>query len=253
MQNREQFKRAIEVRILLSTLMILMMTGCAAHRELTPSATEQETVVLIHGLGRSAVSMWLMEVRIEKAGYDVVAVDYPSLGTTPDEVIDTVSAQIDACCRDKSKVHFVGHSLGGLLIRAYFSETDPAAMSNRTGQVVMIGTPNAGSAMVDYFRDSWWMPLLGETTLSLGTTANSLPGQLPPPPFKAGIIAGSNGMWLSDAIFEEANDGLVTVASTRLPNMADFIEIDVSHSMMRYDHEVAEQTIAFLKTGRFHH
>ena len=253
MQHQKQSRHAIDARLVLSVLVILMMTGCTAHRDLSPPATEQETVVLIHGLGRSAVSMWLMEVRIEKAGYDVIAVDYPSLGTTPDEVINIVAAQIDACCRDKSKVHFVGHSLGGLLIRAYFSETDPAALSDRMGQVVMIGTPNAGSAMVDYFRDSWWLPLLGETTLSLGTTANGLPGQLPPPPFKAGIIAGSNGMWISDAIFEEANDGLVTVASTRLPNMADFIEIDVSHSMMRYDHEVAEQTIAFLKTGRFLH
>ncbi len=234
-------------------LALVLIAGCTTNRQLNRSADDRETVVLIHGLGRSAVSMWLLEGRIEKAGYDVVALDYPSLGITPAEVIDAVTVQIDACCRDKARVHFVGHSLGGLLIRSYFANPENAAMMGRLGQVVMIGTPNAGSVLVDHFRDSWWLPILGETTLSLGTTANSLPGQLPLPPFRAGIIAGSNGMWISDAIFAEANDGLVAVASTRLPNMADFIEIDVSHSMMRYNHEVADQTIEFLKNGRFRH
>ena len=209
--------------------------------------------MLIHGLGRSAASMWLLKSRIEMDGYDVVSINYPSLRKEPGHVIDSVSMQINACCSDKTKVHFVGHSLGGLLIRQYFENPKNGSMLNRLGQVVMIGTPNSGTAMVDHFRDSWWMPLLGETTLSLGTAEKSLPGQLPPPPFKAGIIAGTNGMWLSDAIFNEANDGLVSVASTRLPNMADFIEIDVSHSMMRYDGEVAEQTVFFLQNGRFSH
>lgn len=197
--------------------------------------------------------MWLLKSRIEKAGYNVIALDYPSLGTEPEEVIDSVSTQINASCRKKTKVHFVGHSLGGLLIRVYFSKPENKSMLGRLGQVVMIGTPNSGSAVVDHFQNSWWMPLLGETTLSLGTTAHSLPGQLPPPPFRAGIIAGSNGLWVSDGIFNEANDGLVSVDSTRLPNMADFIEIDVSHSMMKYDNEVADQTVYFLKNGKFSH
>jgi len=239
--------------IITGLLVFVLIIGCTANRHPNPSAADRETVVLIHGLGRSAVSMWLLEARIEKAGYDVLALDYPSLGTTPAEVIDAAAMQINACCRDKARVHFVGHSLGGLLIRSYFANPENAAMMDRLGQVVMIGTPNAGSELVDHFRDSWWLPILGATTLSLGTTANSLPAQLPRPPFRAGIIAGSNGMWISDALFEEPNDGLVTVASTRLPNMADFIAIDVSHSMMRYDHEVADQTIEFLKNGRFRH
>ena len=242
------------IRSVTCFLVLVLLVGCTANREPHPSSANGETVVLIHGLGRSAVSMWLLETRIEKAGYEVITLDYPSLGTTPKKVSETVSHQIDTYCQGKkTKIHFVGHSLGGLLIRAYFARPESEGMLDRLGQVVMIGTPNGGSALVDHFRDSWWMPLLGDTTLSLGTTGKSLPGQLPAPPFRAGVIAGSNGMWVSDAIFNKANDGLVTVASTRLPNMADFIEIHVSHSMMRYDREVAEQTIAFLENGRFRH
>lgn len=92
---------------------------------------------------------------------------------------------------------------------------------------------------------------MGKTALSLGTEASGLARQLPPPPFAAGIIAGANGSWFSDALFNESNDGLVQISSTRLPNMADFVEVDVSHSGMRYDREVADQTIAFLQTGEF--
>lgn len=232
-------------------LFLTLLAGCASNSTLNRPLPDQETVVLVHGLGRSAVSMCLLQSRIEKAGYEVVALDYPSLGTDPDEVIGTVARQIDSCCREKTKVHFVGYSLGGLLIRHYFSQPENEPMLSRLGQVVMIGTPNAGSAVVDRYRDSWWMPLLGKTILSLGTKGPGLAGQLPPPPFTAGIIAGSNGSWFSDALFNEANDGLVSVASTRLPNMADFIEVDVGHSRMRYDREVADQTIAFLQTGEF--
>jgi len=232
---------------------IVMHTGCATTSESDRLSSDRETVVLIHGLGRSAVSMWMLKSRIEKAGYRAVSLDYPSLGRKPEAVLDSVTRQIDICCRDLEKIHFVGHSLGGLLIRQYLSKPENRSMLDRLGQVVMIGTPNSGTAIVDHFQESWWMPLLGETPRSLGTGAGSLPRQLPIPLFEAGIIAGTNGMWLSDAIFKEANDGLVSVASTRLPNMADFIEIDVSHSMMRYDGEVAAQTVHFLKNGHFRH
>ena len=236
---------------LICFLFLALLTGCAASDTLNRPSPDQETVVLVHGLGRSAASMWLLKSRIESAGYDVVALDYPSLGTDPDEVIGTVAGQINSCCREKTKVHFVGYSLGGLLIRQYFAKPENEMVLAKLGHVVMIGTPNAGTAVVDRYRDSWWLPLLGKTTISLGTKEPSLARQLPPPPFAAGIIAGSNGSWFSDALFNEANDGLVSVTSTRLANMADFLEVDVSHSRMRYDREVADQTITFLQTGEF--
>lgn len=99
------------LRIIACFLILALFAGCAADHVLTRSSADRETVVLIHGLGRSAVSMWMLESRIEKAGYEVVALGYPSLGTKPVEVIQVVTRQIDACCRDKAKVHFVSHSM----------------------------------------------------------------------------------------------------------------------------------------------
>lgn len=232
-------------------ILILTLSGCVAKRAGWPSEAPQETVVLLHGLGRSGVSMWLLEERLETAGFDVEVIDYKSMGTTPDEVIHSVSTQINEKCKDKSTIHFVGHSLGGLMIRSYFSKPENQYMLEKLGRVVMIGTPNSGTELVDTFKDSWWMALMGETALALGTGPEDLPAKLPVPPFKAGIIAGANGSWISDAIFEEANDGLVPVSSTQIVNMEDFIEIDVNHTMMRYDADVANQTIIFLKTGKF--
>jgi len=117
----------------------------------------------------------------------------------------------------------------------------------------MISTPHQGSAIADHYESRWWMNKLGDTTISLGTTPEDLPQKLPPPDFRPGVIAGTNGWFLSDRIFGEKNDGLVAVSSTQLPEMADYVEIDVGHSMMRFNKEVAEQTLYFLEQGQFNH
>ena len=67
--------------------------------------------------------MWLLAKRIEDAGYHVKRIGYSSLNVTPQEILEEVTGQIDSCCAHYQKpVHYVGHSLGGLLIRAYLQE-----------------------------------------------------------------------------------------------------------------------------------
>lgn len=216
------------------------------------SADELEThrplVVVLHGLGRTRISMWLFASRLEEAGFRVHRIGYRSLDRSPDEIIDTVSRQINECCAGHAgRVHFVGHSLGGLLIRAYLQTNRVDAL----GRVVLIGTPNQGSKLVDRFRDTGLLSLLGPTTAALGTDSASLPGRLPAPYYPVGVIAGVNrGEW-NDHLLPGADDGLISVDSTRLEGMSDFIEIESGHSRMRYNKDVARQAIEFLRTGRF--
>ena len=215
----------------------------------TPTTTG-DTVVLLHGLGRGESAMWLMAHRIEKAGFNVIRVGYDSLDASPEAIVSSVTHDIDACCKAlPGSVHFVGHSLGGLLIRAYLAEN---LVPNR-GRVVLIGTPNSGTPLVDRYRDSWWMELAGPTANALGTGPGGFPQSLPPPDYPVGIIAGIQQGVLVKHIIPEASDGMVPVESTKLEGMVDFIIIETGHSFMRYDDEVAAQTIAFLMRGRFDH
>ena len=204
--------------------------------------------MLLHGLGRSNAAMWLLAARIGNAGYQVEQVGYSSLNKTPEEIIENISKQINDCCTKQSRtVHFVGHSLGGLLIRAYLQKNKVESL----GHVVLVGTPNQGTEIVDNMRDNCLMQLLGPTANALGTDDTSLPKQLGPPYYAVGVIAGYYDSDSNDDILPCRDDGLVPVESTKLEGMTDFIEIESGHSMMRYSKNVAKQVIEFLNNGRF--
>lgn len=208
---------------------------------------EKDIVVLMHGLARSNAAMWLLNLRLKKAGFHVKTVGYRSLNRTPEQIVEDISQQIDQCCKGQTnKVHFVGHSLGGLLIRAYLQDNEV----NNLGQVVLIGTPNQGTKVADYFQDKWWAKIAGPTALALGTGEASFPKTLEDPYYPVGVIAGVSQND-NDDILPGLDDGLVPVESTKVNNMNDFIVVFSGHSMMRYNEDVADQSIHFLRHGQF--
>ncbi|MCG8097232.1 MAG: alpha/beta fold hydrolase [Candidatus Thiodiazotropha endolucinida] len=208
----------------------------------------KEIVVLLHGLGRNKTSMWLLASRLENAGYYVKRVEYSSLDHDPDEILQDISSQINQCCQKHThSVHFVGHSLGGLMVRAYlqYNKVD------KLGRVVLLGTPNKGTEAADHFSNSWLMEILGPTAKALGTGQNSFPNSLKAPYYPVGIIAGQIKSRLNDPVIPGKDDGLVSIEATKIDGMTDFIIIETGHSSMRYNSEVAEQTIEFIKNGMF--
>ena len=84
-----------------------------------PAARAGECVVLLHGLARSANSLLLMEWSLKRAGYDVVNVDYPSKDATIEDLADRAIPEASFSCRKSETVHFVTHSMGGILLRYY--------------------------------------------------------------------------------------------------------------------------------------
>ncbi len=212
------------------------------------SASERDIVVVVHGLGRSKSAMWLLASRIEEAGYRVARVGYSSLRQTPEEILDDIAGQIAACCHGTSpNVHFVGHSLGGLLIRAYLAEHRIANL----GRVVLIGTPNTGSEIVDNLGHKWWFRVLGPMARGLGTSPDSFPGTIGEPDYPVGVIAGVRNGRVNEDLLPGEDDGLVTVESTRIDGMADFAIVNAGHAALRYDKAVAKYTMTFLRTGSF--
>ena len=208
----------------------------------------KEVVVLLHGLGRNVTSMWLLASRLEDAGYYVHRVGYSSLDQKPDDILKDISLQINQCCQKHNQsVHFVGHSLGGLMVRAYLQNNK----IDRLGKVVLLGTPNKGSEMADYFSNSCLIDLVGPTAKALGTDNNGFAQSLKLPYYPVGIIAGEMNCNLNNPVIPGKDDGLVSIEATKVDGVTDFIIIKTGHSMMRYNSEVAEQTIEFIKYGQF--
>ncbi|KAA3613736.1 MAG: hypothetical protein DWQ05_15775 [Calditrichaeota bacterium] len=206
-------------------------------------------VYLLHGLGRSKTAVWLLASRLEEAGFAVNRIDYSSLHKSPEEIMQDVSQQILAGNpQEFQTVHFVGHSLGGLLIRAYLEKNKVKNL----GRVVLLGTPNKGTPLVDKYRDSWWLQLLGPTTLALGTDENSFPSSIADPYYPVGVIAGVAVGIENEDLIPGQDDGLVPLESTKVNGMTDMVIIESGHSMMRYNEDVARQTIAFLRHGKFY-
>ena len=219
---------------------------------LTMDNTGADRVVLLHGLGRSEMSMLLIQSALTEAGFDVFNIGYPSTDLEPDELLEMVSAEINRCCANRPEtVHFVGHSLGGLLIRAYLGENQPANL----GRVVLLGTPNKGSELANAeLPDSLQRSLLemaGPTGRALGTGPDDFPASLPAPNYSIGIIAGTRDTALANKWLPLPNDGLVSVESASLDGMTDFITFEVNHWEMRSDQAVARQVNAFLLNGSF--
>jgi pimeloyl-ACP methyl ester carboxylesterase len=224
--------------------MIISVGGCSFHSY--PDAPEQ--VVLLHGLGRSGNAMFLLQKRIRDAGYETYSIEYASLQEPPEVILEKVGEQIELFCKDDSRpVHFVGHSLGGLIVRAYL---DQKPLIN-LGRVVLLGTPSQGSELVDIYGDSWLFKILGPTARVLGTDDDSFPNRIGPPYYPLGIIAGTSSLTITDDHLPGPDDGLVSVKSTKTDGMTDFLLVDTSHSMMRYNETVARETIHFLKEGYF--
>jgi len=205
-------------------------------------STQPETVVLIHGLYLHSFCMELLASRLRQARYRTLLFSYPSLGKTVPDSADMLAQRLIGL--ELPEVHFVAHSLGGLVVRCLVATTPTLP----PGRVVTLGTPHQGSQVARALSN-------GKLRHVLGRSKQGLIGELPtwPAERELGSIAGTFnvglGKWITP--LSEPADGTVTVAETRLPGLTDHICLPVSHSSMLLSPAVADQVSYFLANGRF--
>lgn len=210
-----------------------------------------EGVVLLHGLCRSSGSMERMAKHLQNAGYVVTNVSYPSRKATVSELSDTVvgGALADEKLAECPKIHFVAHSLGGILVREYFArKSEP-----RLGRVVMLGPPNQGSEVVDRIGE-WkvFKKINGPAGSELGTAPDSLPNRLGPVKFETGVIAGDRSInWINSRMIPGPDDGKVSVERSKVPGMKDHLVLHVTHPYLMKNRRAIAATLRFLRNGKF--
>jgi triacylglycerol lipase len=218
------------------------------------SSPANETVVLLHGLGRTHLSMARLAQVLRREGYNVVNATYPSRTRPLEELATQWLPQLLAQRADgAARVHFVTHSMGGILVRLWLRECGAPA---NLGRVVMLAPPNAGSEIPDRFAafpPFRWMT--GVNGVRLNTAADALPRTLGPWPCDAGelgVIAGSRA-WnpILNACVPRPHDGKVSVASTHLEGESDHVVLACSHTWLGWQRNALEHVSAFLRRGRF--
>lgn len=201
-------------------------------------------VVVVHGLWYRSWSTALLARRLRTAGHRAHPFSYPTLSRDPE---DSAGA-LEAHCRrlGTETVHFVGHSLGGLLILAMLRRGGVHA-----GRVVFLGTPLNGSVVARRLRRTrTGSSLLGQAGELLATGVAG-----PPEAVDCGMVAGTAGRGLGRLTgpFEGPADGTVAVAETRAEWLADRCELAVGHTGLLFSAEVARQAACFIENGRFNH
>ena len=216
-----------------------------------PSSLVAECVVLLHGLGRLSNSMSELETKLAPAGYSVSNIKYPSRSYPIDVLaLDAIGRGL-AQCRSEGpgEIHFITHSLGGILLRYYLLENTISEL----GRVVMLGPPNQGSEIVDGLLPLPGFGFIGGPAgVALGTGEGSIIDRLGPVEFDLGIIAGSTNINPLEFLFIAGpSDSIVSIESTKVRGMNAHMVLPVTHTFMMRNNEVIEQAIHYLKTGSF--
>jgi len=211
----------------------------------------QDRVILLHGISRTALSFRKMQMAAEAAGFATLNIDYASRRHPLEALAEYIHPAVTQFTADTaSHIHFVGHSMGGLLARVYLARYRP----ERLGRVVMLGTPNGGSEIADRLKSvslyrAWFGPAGGQLGTRRDAATDAL---LPPIDYPVGIIAGNRSVDPTASLFlPKPHDGRVSVKNTKLDGMADHIVIGASHPFLPGNGVAIAQTIAFLRDGRF--
>jgi pimeloyl-ACP methyl ester carboxylesterase len=207
-------------------------------------AQRAEKVVLVHGLWMTGAVCALLARRLRACGLEPLLFSYPSARTTLEQAAQRLERFVHE--RSAGPVHFVGHSLGGLVVLELLAR-EPSIPVRR---IVLLGSPSTSSLAAEQLVRSRSGRLL---------TGRALPqwraerGEGVVQRVETGAIAGTARFGVASLVvtLPRPNDGAVTVAETQLPGLRDHLVLHVTHSGLLLSARVARQVCAFLAHGRF--
>lgn len=212
---------------------------------------EGDYVVILHGITRSNKHMQKLAIYLQKDGFDVINLSYPSTTYKIEDLAEIINKEIFQRATEKKTIHFIGYSMGGLIVRALINKYN----YKNLGKVVQLAPPNRGSEVADLVKNFWpYKKIFGPAGQQLITDQSAVKHIFGEVNYELGVIAGNVTIDpISSAIIPGEDDGKVSVESTKLEGMKDHIVVSASHTFFPSNKEVQNQTLYFLKNGNFKH
>jgi triacylglycerol lipase len=237
--------------IFVVSVFIALFPNILLAREPASATDENACVIILHGIARTKWSMSKLDKYLAERGYKTVNLDYPSTSEPIEQIAEKYVSRAVAQCKDAQAdtIHFVTHSMGGIVVRQYLQSNSLPKRS----RLVMLSPPNQGSEVVDYLREFFlYKWVTGPAGQQLGTDTESLPKRLKPVDIEVGVITGDKSFnpWFSSLV-SGPDDGTVSVEGARLKEMTDFIVVDNTHTFIMRDSFVLQQVFHFLRYGKF--
>jgi pimeloyl-ACP methyl ester carboxylesterase len=205
-------------------------------------------VVLLHGLWRGWRAMEPLARALKQEGFSTLSIPYPSARLPVNVLVRQVRGEVEKMAGG-SPVHFITHSLGGIVLRSLLAE----GVAWPTGRIVMLAPPNHGSEIVDWAaRHALLKRVLGPAGASLGS--EGIPSKLPalPAGTEAAVIMGSrSSIPFFKKLLAPENDGIVSVEKGRIEDLRGFRVIPADHTFIQMHPEAIRLSLEFLKTGAF--
>ncbi len=226
---------------------------CAAaferiRREEALAAESRHLVLLLHGMGRSTFIFRDMEAALRVAGYEAVAISYPSLTKGIAGHADQLEALLNGL-QDTDRVSFVTHSLGGLVVRELLDRDGAWRDKVALGRVVMLAPPNQGSELavaLEPLPPYAWIGGSSAVEIAEGPPFAGLPADV-----EVAVIAGGTADERGfNPLLTGNNDGIVTVMETELAGARDRMTVNAIHTLIASAPETIDATLKFLDSGR---
>lgn len=196
---------------------------------------------------RTRRDMAFLEDFFQSRGYDVFAPTLPTTFGSLEKCTAKLEQKFSGIQERYDRIHFVGHSMGGLIIRLFLSRN----RIENIGRCVMIATPNRGSELVNAI--AWFTPLtfLMRPLRAFRTDGVSVQPLVNNPSTEIGAIAGNGDGLLFGRFMRKENDGRVPVDSVPFTGVKDFLVLPYNHHEIHHRCETAGYTLMFLKEGTF--
>lgn len=200
-----------------------------------------QRILILHGIWNARSWLAPLARRLRAAGFQVEVFGYASVFGGPEAAIPALIARL----RQSPPDGLVGHSLGGVIAL----EALRRAPDLQVPRMVCLGSPLCGSQVARNLLGSrWTAPVLGRSGPVLERGCPPWQGAT-----RIGVVAGNvaRGVGRLLARFDDASDGTVAVAETRLAGLADHCIVPASHTGLVFSAEAARQAAQFLRHGRF--
>jgi len=212
---------------------------------------QHEIAILVHGFNNDESDMYPLKQHLGSVGYEAITINLPLRFSALDECIalfeDEFYQQLSGF-NDFEKIHLVGYSMGGLVVRSFLAKNKVPKL----GRCVLIATPNQGTKLAD-MSEKLLKPLgqIYKPIKSLKTNSLDIGDPLNTPGPEIGVIAGNTSKHLLGIFLTRDNDGRVEVESAKYHGMTDFVIRPYGHKEIHHQPEIAKLVDLFLKTGKF--